>query len=178
MSLTCDHLREYYDVWKDQICNNKWIRFPKFHCTAYMRVPRQGRYLSEDEPDVPCIDLAALEVDEPARKKGHGLAFLEHVETLAGEEGIVVYVEAINVTWVRELLLKRGYTPTKSDKRTLYKDFPTDRDDGICIECVDLVPECDGPRECTKRGKPLVPCCPGRACAKEGPPRKKIRVSE
>ena len=45
-----------------------------------------------------------------------------------------------------------------------------------CVECNDLVPECGGPRECIKCGKTLVLCCPGMACAKEGPPKKKIRI--
>ncbi len=181
MSLTCDSVWNYYYAWKDQLFNNKWIRFPKFHCTAYLRIPRKGRYLSEDEPNVPCIDLAALEVDEPQRHKGHGSAFLEHMEDLATKKGIVVYVEAINVPWIREAFQKRGYLTLKSDKRAMYKDFfVQEEEEGkviVCDECVDLAPECGGALECPKCGKPLVVCCPGRACAKEGPPRKKIRVN-
>lgn len=180
MSLTCDTVRQYYDTWRDQIGNNKWIRFPDYHCVAYLRVPLRGRYLDPDEPEVPCMDLAALQVDDNEQRKGHGLRFLEDIEALATEERLVLYIEAVNVPWLRESLKLRGYTPAKYDKRNFHKDFLAGggHNDTYCLDCKDVVPECGKPRECASCGKKLPLCCPGRACVTYEPPRKKIRTGK
>lgn len=144
---------------------------------AYLRVPLRGRYLNSDEPEVPCIDLAALEVAANEQHKGHGLRFLEDIEALATKERLVLFIEAVNVPWIRKALKIRGYTPSETDPHNFHKDFFAHKTPNVvsCLECKDAAPECGKSRECASCGKELPICCPDRACSTYQPPRKKMR---
>lgn len=192
MSLTCDSVRDYYDKWAHDPLNNKWIRFPLYHATAYLSVPQAGCCFEEEEEEgeaavadasadagkynASCINVWHLEIDEPCRRQGWGKRFFISLEYLAKIEGLhVVVMPTVMLSWLCDLLIKRGYKKKGDDCTSMYKDFLNRKAD-FCLKCVDTIPECGGCTECPTCKRELPLCCPGRVCAVR--PKKKMRIEE